>query len=226
MNATLHPKSQHRLHSRRHTMHASGFSLIELLAVISIVAILAALALPIFKSTRASSDRTKCISNLRQLGVATSLYTAENNNTFPALNFWSRDISPYLNLTWKSTAPSTIGLPIADNQNPFFCPASIPYRDTIPSSFNFQLAYGINCDTAEGKSTLSIPNTSGRKLSSTVLYADNTKANIWKSLPERLPLKWHNNSVNIIFCDYHVESVSLKSASDARWLNLMDGYSK
>jgi len=54
-----------------------GFTLIELLVVIAIIALLAAMLFPSFGSVRRSAEKTKCINNLRQIGLAFRQYTDE-----------------------------------------------------------------------------------------------------------------------------------------------------
>lgn len=59
------------------------FTLIELLVVIGVIAILAALMLPALNTAKASGNRTLCISNMRQIGIASSAYTEDNKDFYP-----------------------------------------------------------------------------------------------------------------------------------------------
>ncbi len=59
-----------------------GFTLVETLAVCATVAILAALLLPTLSRARAAGNGTRCLSNLRQIGLATQLYWDDHGRTF------------------------------------------------------------------------------------------------------------------------------------------------
>jgi prepilin-type N-terminal cleavage/methylation domain-containing protein/prepilin-type processing-associated H-X9-DG protein len=60
-----------------------GFTLMELLVVIAIIAILAALLFPVYVTVKQKALETSCASNLRQIGMATSLYMGDNGSRYP-----------------------------------------------------------------------------------------------------------------------------------------------
>ncbi len=60
-----------------------GFTLIALLVVVAIVALIAAILLPVFAKVRERGRQTACLSNLRQLGLATFQYAQDSDDRYP-----------------------------------------------------------------------------------------------------------------------------------------------
>src|SRR5688572_32605433 len=70
--------NQRRVHGRR-----AGFTLIELLVVIAIIAILAAILFPVFAQAREKARQAGCMSNCKQLGLASNMYAQDYDEMLP-----------------------------------------------------------------------------------------------------------------------------------------------
>ena len=89
----------------------AGFTLIELLVVIAIIAILAAILFPVFAQAREKARAITCLSNCKQLGLASMMYMQDYDETVIPLRL-DYDISVIGNHTdpnnqWNYTGPRT-----------------------------------------------------------------------------------------------------------------------
>lgn len=79
-----------------------GFTLIELLVVIAIIAILAAILFPVFAQAREKARAITCISNIKQIGLGTTMYNQDYDETFPIAwgepnsVTWYLQVEPYI----------------------------------------------------------------------------------------------------------------------------------
>ena len=93
---------------------ATGFTLIELLVVIAIIAILAALLLPALARAKAKSQKTVCLNNLHQIGIAGVLYIHDFSQ-YPGT--YSANHRCFV---WPTRLLSLM----ANNRKSFYCPAA------------------------------------------------------------------------------------------------------
>ncbi len=116
-------------------VRTTGFTLIELLVVIAIIGILASMLLPALASSKAKAHGTKCMSNIRQLSLAWTLYATDNEDRIPPVNIsdwrnggntntWNRQwCGGTMTTAWAATSPT--------NPAPIIAGVMFPYSNDL-----------------------------------------------------------------------------------------------
>jgi prepilin-type N-terminal cleavage/methylation domain-containing protein/prepilin-type processing-associated H-X9-DG protein len=170
----------------------SAFTLVELLVVIAIVSLLATLVIPSVGRALDYARKVECISNLRSINTAFSMYLAENRGRFfpyrekvsgGTLWYWGYEPSGHNSPEGER--------PIEKNRArlaPYFASAddraacaNMPSGDDYKSKFDKPgYGYGINYYMLEGNND-NIPFRSIAKPSDTITWSEAAQINTWQA---------------------------------------------
>lgn len=195
---------------------ARGFSLVELLVVIGVIALLIGLVMPAVSAARRQSRSVACLSQMRQIGLATTMYATENNGTLPrsmhsALGFkvvpWGYALMPCL-----GAGPVTTSGPAWDHlwQTIYRCPADD--RPSTHWSYGKNVYPELTAIESGGPTWWKI--TQIRRPAATVLFAemagggmgDHLMAHFWVHYPDITPevdVRRHGRTANYLYADGH-----------------------
>ncbi|MDP0496351.1 MAG: prepilin-type N-terminal cleavage/methylation domain-containing protein [Verrucomicrobiota bacterium JB024] len=202
-------------------------TLIELLVCLAVVIILGAILIPTISYTLESSRSASCTSNLRQIGVAVTLWSQEHGGAMPDSRLWQEgadnafSIAPYLGLgVDESTSVATVlTCPSSANQSE----SERIYRRTY--SMNRYAGSTFNGVVAPYTTLAPTKVTELLKLSERALfmdgvirgsdtglyfsYADQSHMNRNGGVHEQFP---HRDGMNVLFADGHVERIEAEYA--------------
>lgn len=182
-----------------------GFTLIELLVVAAIIATLAAMLFPVLARAREAGRKAACTSNLRQVGLAFSMYRSD----YDGVNLWVQQKPNGWVLWEEQLAPYIQGRPAHTEEMPIFlCPSYGGWKTAcgqpVPPPHGWIGGYAYN--TAGANTGVSgIPEAMVEDVSGTILVFEANWCRWAGVYPVTDIARRHNDGTQVLFFDGHVK---------------------
>ena len=196
-----------------------AFTLIELLVVIAIIAVLAGLLLPGLARAKESGRNVNCVSNLRQIALASSLYTMDANGHLPWFRNWlytkNSDIAsgrlyPYLNTKQVYLCP-TDKIELGNKSRPKWAAQAAPSGGFGSVSRPRDYSYAMNCAICHATDLSGFLEPGKTMLfMEAYLAATDYSGQVGPSFAARSLALRHNNRGNMVMADLRVEKMDKK----------------
>ncbi len=145
----LNPPMRWSLSDRR-IAKVGAFTLVELLVVVAIIAVLIGVLLPTLGKARERANRATCASNLRQLALGVTMYTADNRGWFPgraAGQFERADDWVKWRVGGTPYRDGVIAQYLGESDAVMFCPSSTEQRKSnwfFPANGPYRYDYSVS----------------------------------------------------------------------------------
>ena len=204
-----------------------GFSLVSVLISMVIVGVLFTLLFPAVRNAASKAKETQCLSNLRQISIASAAYSAEYRGEWPP-NYGANSIFVHSLIPYLDEVPSR---PAADfYRSPFICPTArseavdglymykgvyTPARYTIPGSNRtiwYGLSYGQNVYASKEAQMYAVRNRASEFQSSQMMLYMDMEAHYTVAVgllnAAQAPMeKRHLGRLNVAYADGAVRSL-------------------
>ena len=181
-----------------------AFTLVELLTVVTIVAVLTSLGLAATRGVTEKTRATRCLNDLRQVGIALQLYVGDNGGRFPNTSHqgvaasWTNTLADFLKTNFLGR-----------------CCAVPKHRSKLTYAWNDSLAdaqgYGVMASSVRAPSRTMAVTELATNLTGEHFHFAGKRGGASQITPNQfraeVNVTCHGSSANYVFADGHVENL-------------------
>lgn len=214
----MKPTRERKIAPRPARPSRQALTLVELLLALGIVAILLLLVIPAGGSLRTAMDRSRCLHNLRNWGIAYSRYAADNNSILPPAQMplnpqdqtsrmvgWDERLAPYVPYDYEHLMKQSLdarrkSIMTCPAEKEVLAPGDYTYAQNIDLNYRLlQEKALVRLTTLDNISQYVVMSDSYRSLTLNTASEAKLKTSI---MPER---NRHGNHPNFLYADGHAE---------------------